>query len=67
MDFAHIYQSIWTVIVFVLFVGIVIWAWSSKNKAAFDEAARIPMEDDQVNDDKKDASKTLEEQEKTDG
>ena len=38
--------SLWTVTVFVLFIGIVVWAWSSKNKASFDEAARIPLEDD---------------------
>ena len=30
----------------VVFVGIVIWAWSAKRKQAFDEAARIPLEDD---------------------
>ena len=24
----------------------VIWAWSGKRKAAFDEAARLPLEDD---------------------
>ncbi len=39
-------QSIWTVVVFVLFIGIVLWAWSGKNKKAFDEAARIPLDDD---------------------
>ena len=46
MDFSLI-QSIWTVVVLVLFVGIVIWAWSGKRKQRFDEAANIPfMEDD---------------------
>jgi cytochrome c oxidase cbb3-type subunit 4 len=34
------------VIVLVLFVGIVIWAWSANRKRAFDEAARLPLEDD---------------------
>lgn len=67
MDFVHIYQSIWTVIVFVLFVGIILWAWNGKNKAAFDEAARIPMDDDDQDDDQKDSSITLEQQEKTNG
>jgi len=47
MDFLIKFQSVWTVIVFILFVGIVIWAWSGKNKAAFDEASRIPLEDDE--------------------
>jgi len=41
-------QSIWTVVVLVLFVGIVIWAWSSKRKQDFDEAANIPFNEDEV-------------------
>jgi cytochrome c oxidase cbb3-type subunit 4 len=40
--------SLWTVLVMVIFVFIVIWAWSSRRKKAFDEAARIPLEDDEV-------------------
>ena len=39
-------QSVWTVVVLVLFVGIVIWAWSSKRKQEFDEAANIPFHED---------------------
>ena len=39
--------SIWTVLVLVIFLAIVIWAWSSSNKSAFDAAARIPFEDDE--------------------
>jgi len=30
----------------VVFVAIVAWAWSGKRKRAFDEASRIPLEDD---------------------
>ena len=45
MDFALIH-SIWTVMMFILFIGIVIWAWSAKRKPQFDEAARLPLEDD---------------------
>ena len=37
-------QSVWTLVVLVLFVGIVIWAWSSKRKQEFDEAANIPFD-----------------------
>jgi cytochrome c oxidase cbb3-type subunit IV len=40
------FHSIWTVVLLVVFIGIVIWAWSGKRKHAFDEAARIPLEDD---------------------
>jgi cytochrome c oxidase cbb3-type subunit IV len=45
MDFALIH-SIWTVMMFILFIGIVVWAWSAKRKKQFDEAARLPLEDD---------------------
>ena len=39
-------QSVWTVIAFVVFIGIVIWAFSSKRKADFDKAARMALDDD---------------------
>ena len=35
-----------TVLTFVLFIGIVWWAYSDRRKIAFDEAARIPLDDD---------------------
>ena len=38
--------SVWTVIVLVLFLGIVAWAWHANNKADFDDAAMIPLNDD---------------------
>jgi cytochrome c oxidase cbb3-type subunit 4 len=41
-----IIESIWTLILLVVFIGIVVWAWSSKRKKAFDEAARLPLGDD---------------------
>lgn len=45
MDFSLIH-SIWTVLVLVIFVGIVVWAWSAKRKGDFDRAANIPFDDD---------------------
>jgi cytochrome c oxidase cbb3-type subunit 4 len=36
-----------TAILIVLFVGVCIWAYSSRRKARFDAAARMPLEDDQ--------------------
>ena len=45
MDYSLI-QSIWTVVVLVLFVGIVIWAWSGKRKQGFEDAANIPFNED---------------------
>ena len=45
MNFSLIH-SIWTVMLFMLFIGIIAWAWSTKRKRGFDEAARLPLEDD---------------------
>jgi cytochrome c oxidase cbb3-type subunit 4 len=42
----NLLRSIVTVMAFVVFIGIVIWAWSSRNRARFDEAARLPFEQD---------------------
>jgi cytochrome c oxidase cbb3-type subunit IV len=39
-------HSVWTVMMFVLFIGIIVWAWSGKRKKQFDDAARLPLEDD---------------------
>jgi cytochrome c oxidase cbb3-type subunit IV len=36
-------RSVVTVLSFVLFVGIVAWAWSRRNRASFDEAAQLPF------------------------
>ncbi len=35
----------YTLVLFVTFIGIWAWAWSSKRKARFDEAARLPLEE----------------------
>ncbi len=39
-------HSVWTLVVLVLFVGIVIWAWSGKRKQDFTDAANIPFHED---------------------
>jgi cytochrome c oxidase cbb3-type subunit 4 len=39
-------HAIWTVVLMVLFIGIVVWAWSGKNKARFDAAAQLPFDED---------------------
>ena len=41
-------RSITTVLVFVTFIGVWIWAWSSKRKKAFDEAANLPFVEDDI-------------------
>jgi len=40
-------QSLWSIVVLVTFIGIVLWAYSGKRKSAFDEAARLPFDDDE--------------------
>ena len=43
-------RSIVTVVAFTVFIAIVLWAYSDRSKAAFDEAARLPFdeEDDSI-------------------
>lgn len=40
------FQVIWTVVAFVFFIGIVIWAWSGRRKDDFDKAARMVLDED---------------------
>jgi len=45
MDFTLI-QSLWSIVILITFLGIVLWAYSGKRKTAFDEAARLPFDDE---------------------
>jgi len=45
MDINDIRSAI-TVISFVVFIAILVWAWSSKRTRAFEEAARLPFAED---------------------
>ena len=45
MDYA-ISGSIFTVLVFVCFIGVVLWAYSKKSKARFDEAQNLIFADE---------------------
>lgn len=45
MDYA-ISGSIFTVLVFVCFIGIVLWAYSKKSKKRFDEAQNLVFDDE---------------------
>jgi cytochrome c oxidase cbb3-type subunit 4 len=42
----NLLRTIVTVVSFVVFVGIIFWALSRRNKERFDEAARLPFEQD---------------------
>ncbi len=39
-------RSIVTVVSFAVFIGIVLWAYSDRSKAGFDQAARLPFDED---------------------
>lgn len=39
-------RSLFTVLAFASFIGIVAWAWSGRRTADFAEAARMPLDDD---------------------
>ena len=46
MDIA-IFRGIVTGVLLVLFVWLTVWAWGKARKESFDEAARLPLEDEQ--------------------
>ena len=39
------FRGLFTLVMIVLFVALVVWAYSSKRKPTFDAAARLPLED----------------------
>ncbi len=41
-------HMVWTVVVFILFICIGTWAYSSANKESFEKAARMALDDDKV-------------------
>ena len=46
MDSINTMRAAITIVSFLVFIGIVVWAWSGRRKRQFDEAARLPLEDD---------------------
>lgn len=47
MDINLVREAV-TVVSFVSFLGIVAWAWSSANRGRFEEAARLPFDEDDL-------------------
>lgn len=43
---AGLLRGLYTLFLFVAFIGIVWWAWSSRRASDFEEAAALPLEDD---------------------
>lgn len=44
MEYTIIYQSVWTVVVFIIFVAIFLWAWSSRRQTEFNEIANVALD-----------------------
>ena len=40
------FWGVYTLLMFVIFVGIWVWAWSSKRRKAFKDAADLPFADE---------------------
>ncbi|MCK8515627.1 cbb3-type cytochrome c oxidase subunit 3 [Methylonatrum kenyense] len=45
------FYGLLTLLMLVLFIGIVLWAYSSKRKKHFEEAANLPFEEEKPLDD----------------
>lgn len=41
-----LFHSVWTLLLMIIFLAIVVWAWSGRRKRRFDEAARMPLEEE---------------------
>ena len=41
-------RGILTAIIFFAFIGIWVWAWSSRRKTDFEASAALPLEEDQI-------------------
>jgi cbb3-type cytochrome oxidase subunit 3 len=48
MEYMSSIQAFWTVIAFVLFAGIVIWAFSNKRHQDFHEASMLAFDEDDM-------------------
>lgn len=44
----HFVRAIVSVVMFVLFLGIIWWAYTGHNRQRFQEAAQLPFEDDDL-------------------
>ena len=42
-------RALTTVLSLVLFIGIMVWTWSSRRRGGFDEAAQLPFVDADAN------------------
>jgi cytochrome c oxidase cbb3-type subunit IV len=45
MDFVSL-RIVWTALTFAVFVAILVWAYSGRARRGFEEAARLPFDED---------------------
>ncbi|GLP96086.1 cbb3-type cytochrome oxidase subunit 3 [Paraferrimonas sedimenticola] len=57
MDYGT-FQGILTLVLMITFIGIVLWAYSSRRKKSFDEAANLVFSDEQKDVESKDSGET---------
>jgi len=43
--FGHL-SGVMTAVLMLVFIGVVVWAWSGRRRQGFDAAARLPLEED---------------------
>ena len=46
-------RSLTTLFMFLVFIGIVVWAWKGRRRSDFEAAAQLPFADDQPEGEKK--------------
>lgn len=49
MEYMNIIQIMWTLVAFVVFVGIVVWAFSNKRQQEFHEASMLAFDEVDMN------------------
>ena len=42
----NIIRGVLTIVLIIAFLGLVVWAWSSKRKDTFDKLSQMPLEED---------------------
>jgi cytochrome c oxidase cbb3-type subunit IV len=40
------WHGLWSLLILVLFVGMVAWVWSDRRKGHYEQAGRIPLQED---------------------
>lgn len=42
------FHALWTALLLATFIGIVVWAYSDKRRERFDAAARLPLDEEEM-------------------